>query len=555
VATDEVHFSERWSSIIGYRSADIGTRPDEWFSRIHPEDLARVRGDIDAHLKGLTPHFESEHRMQHKTGTFRWVLARGLATRDAAGVVTRIAGSLSDITEGKVMDALTGLPNRTLLLDRLARALERSGRRDHEPFAVLFLDLDEFKVVNDSLGHQAGDELLKAVSSRLEASLRNTDVVTRVDGMDEPTPQPVQHTLARVGGDEFIVLLHNIGGVMNATRVADRIHQSLARPIQVAGREVFTSASIGITMSQAGTRGPDELLRDADTAMYRAKAIGKGRTEVFDVAMREQVVRQLHLDTAVRRAFERREFVPYFQPLIELATDEVVGFEALIRWQHPEKGIVAPSQFLPMLQENGLALPVGQQFIRDVCQHLRKWTTAGGRGRALWANVNFSSRELLDENLTTRLLECLDDHQLEPCHLVVEITESTVIDDFARMARIVAELQQAGIRVVMDDFGTGYSSLACLHELPLSGLKLDPTFARGTARRMEIVKAVVGLARNLGLTVTAEGIETREAHEQVRALGCHFGQGYLFAPALPPEQAEEAIHKGTGRHWSVRRPA
>ncbi|MCC7125593.1 MAG: diguanylate cyclase, partial [Acidobacteria bacterium] len=290
-----VHYSERWAAIIGHRHEEIGNAPDEWFDRVHPEDLPRVRADIDAHVKGLTAHFESEHRVKHKTGTFRWVLARGLATRDTAGTVTRMAGSLSDITEGKVLDALTGLPNRTLLRDRLWWALERRGPQGHEPFAVLFLDLDEFKVVNDSLGHQAGDELLKAVAQRLEMSLRSTDVVTRAETHDEG-PAPVQHTLARVGGDEFVVLLHHIGGVMNATRVADRIHQALARPVLVAGREVFTSASIGITISQGDGRGPDELLRDADTAMYRAKAIGKGRAEVFDVAMREQVVRQLHLD-------------------------------------------------------------------------------------------------------------------------------------------------------------------------------------------------------------------------------------------------------------------
>ncbi len=554
VAGGEVRYSDRWTAIIGHRHDEIGAGIEEWLDRVHPEDAVRVRADLDAHVSGATPHFESEHRIKHRNGTFRWVLARGLATRNAQGVVTRMAGSLSDITDGKVLDALTGLPNRTLLRDRLWWALERSGAHDHEPFAVLFLDLDGFKEVNDTLGHQAGDALLKAVSSRIEMSLRSTDVVTRIDGHDD-SASAMQHTLARVGGDEFVILLHHVGGVMNATRVADRIHQSLARPVLVAGREVFTSASIGITISQGGGRGPDELLRDADTAMYRAKALGKGRTEVFDVAMREQVVRQMLLDAAVRRGFERREFVPHYQPLVDLGTGLIVGFEALIRWQHPEQGLVPASQFLPMLQENGLAQPVGQQFIHDVCRHLREWTSSGGRAAALWANVNFSSRELLDENLTARLLECLDDHALDPRHLMVEIAEQAVIDDFARVSRIVGKLHEAGIRVVLDDFGTGYSSLTCLHELPLSGLKLDPSFALGTARRMEIVKAVISLACNLDLTVTAEGLETVEACEQVQTLGCHYGQGYLFSPALPPDLAALALQADSACDWKMRRPA
>ncbi|MDH4063620.1 MAG: EAL domain-containing protein [Acidobacteriota bacterium] len=551
LARGEIYFSERWKSIVGHTGDEIGNRPDEWLTRVHPEDLPRVQRDLDAHLAGHTAHFESEHRILHRSGAFRWILTRGLATRDDNGRATRFAGSLSDITEGKVMDALTGLPNRTLLIDRVARALERSRAHEAESFAVLFLDLDEFKMINDSLGHHVGDELLTAVAGRLEASFRNTDLISRPTGSDRPAAW-TEHTLARVGGDEFVILLHSVGDALSATRVAERVHQALARPFLVAGREVFTSASIGIALSQSGYRRPDELLRDADTAMYRAKALGKGQTEVFDVEMREQVMRHLHLDTAVRRGFERREFVPYFQPLVDLATGRLAGFEALMRWRHPERGLVLASEFVSVLQDNGLAQPMGRQFLRDVCAEVRRWKDEGLGRAPLWVNVNFSSRELLGEDLATQLLECLDDHGLEASHLVVEITESTLIDDFPRMARVVRELQRSGIRVVMDDFGTGYSSLACLHELPISGLKLDQSFAGSAPRRQEICRAVVALARNLGLTVTAEGIETIEQRERARRLGCHFGQGYLFAPALDPSAAARAVR---GRHFKVAAPA
>ncbi len=543
LARGEMYFSPRWKSIVGYADTEIGSRPDEWLSRVHVEDVAKVRRDIDAHLAGLTPHFESEHRIQHKSGSFRWVLTRGLATRDAKGIATRFAGSLSDITEGKVVDALTGLPNRTLLVDRIGRALERCQGNQADFFAVLFLDLDGFKVVNDSLGHHVGDELLTAVATRLDASLRNTDLVSRPTADGQPPPR-VEHTLARVGGDEFVILLNSVGGALNATRVADRIHRTLSRPFILGGREVFSSASIGIAMSQSGYRHPHELLRDADIAMYRAKAQGKGQTEVFDTAMREQVVHDLHLDTAVRLAVERREFVPFFQPLVEVATGRLAGFEMLMRWRHPARGVLLPAEFLATLQATGLAVPVGQQLVREVCRQLRTWKDEGLGDGTLWANVNFSSRELQQDALAARLVDVLAAHDLAPHNLVVEITESTIIEDFHRMAGIVTGLRQAGIRVVMDDFGTGYSSLACLHRLPLNGIKLDRSFADGARNSQAVATAVTGLARDLGLTVTAEGIETVDQLERMRKLGCHFAQGFLFAKALDPAAAGATLRLG-----------
>jgi PAS domain S-box-containing protein len=545
LSTAEIYYSARWKAIIGYEDHEIGASPEEWFERIHPEDRPRVKQDIESHLAGLSSHFESEHRMRHKGGTFRWVLTRGMAVRDAEGVAVRMAGSQSDITEGKVVDALTGLPNRMLLIDRLERVLQHHQAHGDSQFAVLFLDLDGFKVVNDSLGHLAGDDFLQAVARRLEASLRSTDVLTRASG-DGPHTGNSEHTLARLGGDEFIILLHEVRSVLDATRVAARIQQSLSRPFRVAEREVFTTASIGIAVSGSGYTRAEDMLRDADTAMYRAKALGKGRSEVFDVAMREQVLSRLQLDTAVRLGLERHEFLPYYQPIIDLRTGRLTGFEALLRWRHPDRGIVGPLEFVPLIEENGLVLPIGRRFFQDVCSQLRKWRDCHPAASRLRINVNFASQQFLEVGLPARLLESLDDAQLEPSSIVVEITERTAIGNFALTGDVLNELRLAGIEVVLDDFGTGYSSLACLNQLPISGLKLDPSFTGGQ-QRIEIIRAVVALAGSLSLTVTAEGVETIEQFVRFRELGCAYAQGYLFARPLHAEAAGDVIAQD--RDW------
>jgi EAL domain-containing protein (putative c-di-GMP-specific phosphodiesterase class I) len=353
-------------------------------------------------------------------------------------------------------------------------------------------------------------------------------------------PLANEHTLARLGGDEFIILLHEVRGVLDATRVAARIQQSLSRPFRVAEREVFTTASIGIAVSGSGYTRPEDMLRDADTAMYRAKALGKGRSEVFDVAMREQVIGRLHLETAVRLGLERHEFLPYYQPIIDLRTGRLAGFEALLRWRHPERGIVAPSEFVPLIEENGLVLPIGRRFFQDVCGQLRRWRDELPAAGRLRINVNFASQQFLEIGLPARLLESLDDANLEPSSIVVEITERTAIGNFSLTGDVLNELRLAGIEVVLDDFGTGYSSLACLNQLPISGLKLDPSFTGGS-QRTEILRAVVALADSLSLTVTAEGVETPEQFARLRGLGCAFAQGYLFARPLDAEAAAAII--------------
>jgi diguanylate cyclase (GGDEF)-like protein/PAS domain S-box-containing protein len=541
LTTGVIHYSARWKEIIGCAETELGSGPDEWFSRVHSEDLPRLHRTLDEHLSGRTRHFECEHRMRHASGAFRWVLTRGLAVRNVDGRSVRMAGSQSDITEGKVVDALTGLPNRMLLIDRVERALEHHRLEPGGQFAILFLDLDGFKVINDSLGHLAGDQLLQAVARRLEASLRVSDTVTR----PAVHRAVVEHTLARLGGDEFVILLNAVRSVVDATRIAERIQFVLTAPFQVAEREVFTSASIGIAVATSLYATAQDVLRDADTAMYRAKALGKGRSEVFDASMREEVMQRLQLDTSLRLALERHEFIPYYQPIIDLKTGQLSGFEALLRWNHPERGIVEPAAFVPVVDENGLIVPIGRRFSTDVCRQLRTWCAGFPQASGLTINVNFSAPQFLDARLLDDLLETLDDAGVRPDQLVVEITESSAISDLARAVAMLTRLRDAGLLVVLDDFGTGYSSLSCLHKLPISGIKLDRSFVARETREPAVLKAVIVLARQLGLKVTAEGIETREQRDLVRALECDYAQGYLFSHPVNAEAATTLINPGS----------
>jgi PAS domain S-box-containing protein len=539
-ATNQIYFSPRWKAILGYTDDEIRDHIDEWFARVHEQDLPRVRRELQAHLEGQTPHIDSEYRMRHKSGAFMWVLTRGLAVRDAHGTAVRIAGSQADITQGKVVDGLTGLPNRVVLTDRIDRLL-RDPRRAAGRFAALFVDLDRFKFVNDSLGHHGGDELLRAVARRLEGSLRTSDIVSRVAPVSSDAITLHEHTLARLGGDEFIVLLHDVPEPEDALRVADRIHRAMGHPFLIGERDVFLSASIGIALSRDDHTSADQILHDADTAMYRAKAMGSGQSALFSVAMREQARLRLELDAAVRRGFERNEFVPFFQPIVDLRDGRLVGFEALLRWRHPERGIVAPAEFITAIEENGLLPPIGRRFLTEVCDRLRRWRSLCAAASRLWVNVNFSSDQFLEAGLPTRLIECLDSADLEAHHLVVEITERTAISNFTLTAAVLEQLRAAGIRVVLDDFGTGYSSLSCLHQLPISGLKLDPTLVWEDSRRPGVLRAVVSIAESLNLSLTAEGVETADQARHLRALGCQFAQGYFFAQPLDADGATALV--------------
>lgn len=532
---DHAYYSPRWNEIMGYDAAPPATI-DAWYSRIHPDDEGRTRAEVDAHLRGETAHLEIEHRIR-RGDMYRWVLVRGLAVRDAQGRAVRVAGSMTDITEGKVADALTGLPNRVLFQDRLDRLFKNAARVPGFQFAVLFLDLDRFKTVNDGLGHAAGDELLVQTARRLEKNVRTTDSVARLDGADARPPQPDGHTVARFGGDEFAVILAGIHHPKDVTSVASRLNRALAEPFQVAGQEVFVSASIGISLSATGYTRADEMLRDADTALYRAKAAGRGGYELFDERMRDEVLRRLELETDLRRAIERHEFVLHYQPIVNLDTGTVSSQEALLRWQHPTRGLVLPGEFLPIAEDTGLIAGIGFWVVEEVTRQLRRWLVGHPSDDIPVVAVNLSVKQLAVPDLIDRVCRIIDEAGVPRRLFEFEITESLMMADPAVSEVILRRLKTEGFRLSIDDFGTGYSSLSYLQRFPVDRLKLDRSFLPQLAADSEaggIVRSVILLADHLKLEVVAEGIETASQLQAVRSLHCQLGQGFYFRKPSPP---------------------
>jgi len=538
LSTGRIYFSPRWKEIVGAREDEVSEEPREWFDRVHPSDLRRVRESLGAHLAGESNRFECEHRIRHQSGTFRWVLVRGAAVRDAEGVAVRIVGSQIDLTEGKIFDPLTGLPNRLMLNEQLERVLVRQRPMGANQCALLLFGIDGLKLVNDSLGHYKGDDLIRAVASRLEASLRLTDTVVRVS---DTSPMAPVHVLARVGGDEFIILLSDVRSVKDATLVAERLQQVMTFPFEVSGREVFATASIGIAISDTNGSSREELLRDAATALHRAKLAGRGRSEVFDPTMREEVQQRLDLETDLRLGVGRDEFVPYYQPIVNAATGRLVGFEALLRWRHPARGVVSPAEFVPVIEANGLIVPVGLRCFEQVCWQVREWLDSYACPEGFFVSVNFSRQQLLEDGLVPRLLSCLHEAQLSPAHVAIEVTESVAIQNLDVTTRLLRQLGEAGLKVLLDDFGTGHSSLVCLHQLPIAGLKLDRMLLLATEEHPALLTTVVALGRSLGLTVTAEGIETEQQWRRAIEGGCDFAQGYLFKAAVEAAIATELV--------------
>ncbi|MEN3328911.1 MAG: hypothetical protein V7638_3718 [Acidobacteriota bacterium] len=420
-------------------------------------------------------------------------------------------------------DALTGLPNRSLFTDHLRVALKRAHQNEKYLFGVLFLDLDRFKNINDSLGHPCGDELLKLVARRLESCIRQTDMV------------------ARFGGDEFAILLDAINDTSDAVRVAEKVQQAISAPFKLASHEAITTASIGIALSTSGYAEAEDIIRDADTAMYRAKDRGKARCEIFDTAMHTRAVTLLRLESDLRRALEKDELCVYYQPIISLASGELHGFEALVRWQHPERGIVAPDDFVPLAEETGLILPIGLRVLWDACNQLRQWQQYSLANRDLIMSVNLSGKQLMQPDLIERIEEVLRESQINPWHLKLEITETVVMENPELAAVTLAKLRGLGVRLSIDDFGTGYSSLSYLNRFPVDTLKIDRSFVtsmNAADENLQIVKTIITLAGNLGMQVVAEGVETEEQLEELRSLKCQYGQGFLFAKPLDSVEAD-----------------
>ncbi len=528
----KIYFSPRWKSMLGWEEHEIGEDPDEWFQRIHPDDVDRVRADIAGHLKELTPHYEDEYRMLHRNGNYLWMLGRGLAVRTNGGKAYRMAGSQTDITRGKVVDILTGLPNRVLFMDRLSRSFERARRGRGKAFALIFLDLDSFKLINDSFGHLMGDQLLVAIAGRLEATVRATDTVARFGR---------NHTIARIGGDEFTILLEDTTNAVDVTRIAERIAKELGEPFAIGSQEVFPTASIGIALYNPNYQSPEEILRDADTAMYSAKALGKGRYEIFDANMRANTIARLQLETELRRGIERKEFEVYYQALVSLETGRIWGFEALVRWKHSTRGLVSPNEFIPVAEETGLIVPLGQWVLKTSCQQARIWQARFESGPPLLISVNLSARHFLQPDLVQQCREVLDETQLSHSSLNLEVTESAMMPDPESAIDLMGQLKSLGIKLALDDFGTGYSSLSYLHRFPLDSLKIDRSFVSHMMEDDEIVRAIITLGRNLGLKVIAEGVETIDQIKKLKDLGCEYAQGYYFSVPVNAQEATDLL--------------
>jgi PAS domain S-box-containing protein len=539
MSSSKVYFSPRWKTMLGYQVTEIGDDLNEWLRRIHPEDLERVQEEIDQHVAGKTPTFENEHRMLHKDGSYLWVLSRAVAVRDEEGQATRMAGWQTDSSSRiATYDALTNLPNRTLFIDRLRRALARTQQETFYQFAVLYIDLDSFKFVNDTLGHAAGDALLMETSHRLERSLRQSDTVARLDLEASERPRD---TVARFGGDEFAILLDGFRDVRDVLTVAQRIQDSVAAPYSLDGQTVFSTASIGIALSSDRYTSADEMLRDADIAMYRAKHEGKARHALFDSKMHAQVKARFSLESELRYALERNEFRVYYQPIVGLASGHITGFEALARWQHPERGMVSPAEFIPLAEETGLIVQLDGFVLKEALKQLKSWHTLNAN---LMVSVNLSSRHFEGNTLVSSVREALHESGLDAKHLALEVTEGMLGEKDERVQKMLATLRSWGIKIYIDDFGTGYSSLSRLHELPIDVLKIDKSFVDGIehlGEKASMIQAILLLAKAMNLAVVAEGIEKLEQQHFLQYLECGYGQGYFFAAPLAAEKMTERL--------------
>ena len=521
--TNEVHFSTRWKGMLGYEEEEVENRPEGWLNRIHADDADRVSMEIKAHLEGKSPHFQSEHRITCKDGGHRWMLSRGLALRDKKGIPYRMAGSQTDVTEQKRIaeqllqeafyDGLTKLPNRALFMDRLYHAVKR-GERMGSRFAVLFIDLDRFKFINDSLGHLAGDSVLTETADRINHLIRPAD------------------TFARLGGDEFVILLEDIDELSNATGVAERVRDVFRRPFSLKGREIFVTASIGIALSSGEYKRPQDLLRDADIAMYRAKEGEPGGWIVFDPSMHESAVKVLDLQNDLRRALDNDEFFMVYQPIVDIQSNRVASLEALMRWVHPNRGVVPPDSFIPLAEETGLIIPMGEWVLNTVCRQIRDWHD---EGITVPVAVNLSARQLRDSGLPDIVSRCMKKWEINPDWLELEITESSVMSDWEVSSATLSRLEALGLRLSLDDFGTGYSSLNYLNKLPVTKLKIDRSFISELSPQTDhhgIVQTILDLAASMKMEVVAEGVETEAQLLRLKGMKCRLIQGYLFSEPL-----------------------
>ena len=535
LCTQQLYVTGRWRAMLGLPARAGSCKVGDWFDRVHKDDIGPLKEALDAHLCGTTDPFQHEHRIRHEDGTYRYFHCRGVAARLGSGRPIRIAGSLTDTTDlamtqeqlrnAVFRDPLTGLCNRAVFVEELGRRLDEfHRRRASDTFALLYLDLDRFKVVNDSLGHLVGDELLIAVSRRLESCLRQGDV------------------LGRIGGDEFAILLNGLQTDQQANVIAFRVQEALREPFSIVGREVFTSASIGIAFGLAQYNSPDEMMHDADTAMYQAKAHGKARHEVFDADMDARARDRLGLENDLRHAVSNNDLETHYQPIVSLATGMCIGFESLVRWTRNGKP-VSPETFIPIAEELGLIEALGTRVLEEACRTFAAWQRAFPEAGLECITVNVSSRQLMQQNFLAIVDRAVRLAGLKPSALRIEITETALMTSPDEAAKVLSQLRDYGVKIYLDDFGTGYSSLSHLHKLPVDALKIDRSFVRSLLlpNRPAIVESILALARTLHTSVVAEGIETEVQARELERLGCTHAQGYLFSRPVATASAERIL--------------
>ena len=534
--TDEVYYSPRWKTILGYDEYEVLDSPEAWTDVIHASDIAQFRADLALHLAGKNDNLHKEYRVTTRRGETRWVLCRGVAVYDEKGVAIRIAGSLTDITRQKDFEAalrrqsqqdkLTGLPNRTLFTEILRSTLARAKRNPDYEFAVLFLDFDRFKNVNDSLGHEFGDMLLVNIAQQLRVQLRTVD------------------TAARLGGDEFVILLDGIDGVKGAIATAERLLDKFTQPHNLKGHEVTSTASIGIVSSSDKFSRPEEMIRDADTAMYQAKASGKACYVLFDEQMHAKVLERLNLEKDLRRAIALGQMWVAYQPIVALENGQLLGFEALLRWDHPELGPIDPEYFISIAEETGTIVQIGHWVLTQACQQIVQWKQRYVHADDLFMNINISKRQLAQPDIVKHLSEVFAETGADPTHIKLEITESVIMDDRQGITPVLSEIRELGVQLAMDDFGTGHSSLSCLHRFPIDVLKIDREFIKNMEQRFEytaVIQAIITLAHTLNISVVAEGLETADQVAQLQTLECNHAQGYYFSKPLNAIDADKYL--------------
>jgi len=548
---ERLYNSPAYEKVLGYSAEEL--RSTSSFEQIHPDDRERVKAAAaEARLTGIGKRLE--YRIRHKNGEWLFIESSASAIRNAKGEVEKLVIVNRDISERKraenklehnaLHDGLTDLPNRQMFLKRVQRACDRAAKDAFYRFAVLYVDIDGFKVFNDTMGHSVGDELILDIGQRLANCLRFEDTLSRVAGNRPSDAHEADEVLARLGGDEFTILVGSIHDPSDAMRVAKRIQDSLAEPFSIHEREVFTSASIGISLSAAPYDRAEDLLRDADIAMFRAKMLGKSRCEFFDQEMHTKAVELLQLETDLRRAVEAKEFLLHYQPIVLLKTGRVAGFEALVRWQHPVKGLLYPDQFLSVVEKMGLVVPLGKWILREACRQAQIWEALPGAHSNLTVMVNVSPRQFTSPDLTSDVEGALRESGMDPRRLHLEITESAAMADPERTLRVLLQLKVLGISISIDDFGTGHSSLSRLRRLPVDVVKIDRSFVTNMDSdedASKIVHLIIDFAHTVNLKVIAEGVEVAVHRDKLTSLGCEYGQGYFFAKPMDQEAVKRSL--------------